>query len=283
MNSSSTFTKVSVVGLGQVGLQTAEYIKNKGLLVFGYDIDEQAVSRAKNRGILATTHFQKIPNDIDFYVICVSTLLSDGIRPDLSPVFDVCEKIGKSVRRPSLVSIESTIIPGTSKKIYENLFNQRIPLVHVPHRYWSGDPVNHGVRQLRVIGAVNDESLRVGLMFYRDILDIPLHVAASVGVAEMCKIAENAYRYVCLAFAEELRMICDEAGLSFSEVREACNTKWNINLLEARNGVGGHCLPKDIHYLGSLTKHNLLLKAATIVDEQYREWISKRNTPYSSS
>jgi UDP-N-acetyl-D-mannosaminuronic acid dehydrogenase len=179
-----------------------------------------------------------------------------------------------------LVSIESTIVPGTSRKIYENIFNKSINLVHVPHRYWAGDPVKHGVRQLRVIGAVNQGSLEVGIKFYRDMLDIPLHVCSSIEVAEMCKIAENAYRYVQIAFAEELRMICETLGLSFNEVREACNTKWNVEILEARDGIGGHCLPKDIRYLSSLTIHNTLLKGAIKADEEYRKWLSgKRKNP----
>jgi len=177
----------------------------------------------------------------------------------------------------SLVSIESTVVPGTSRKVYEDILERKLALVHVPHRYWSGDPVNHGVCQLRVIGAINDKSLEVGLGFYKDILDIPLYVASSIEVAEMCKIAENAYRYVCIAFVEELRMICEELGLNFDEVRDACNTKWNIGMLEARNGIGGHCLPKDIRYLMHLTKYNLLLKSAILVDKQYRSWLKQRD------
>lgn len=272
---SSSALKVVVAGLGQVGLPTAEYIKNRGLHVFGYDISEQAVLKARNRGIMATSSFQELPEDVYIDIICVSTLLSHSEEPDLSPVFDVCEKIAKRRSKPRLVSIESTIIPGTTRKIYEEIFNRNVAMVHVPHRYWSGDPVNYGVRQLRVIGAVNEESLRIGLSFYKDILDIPLYIVSSVESAEMSKIAENAYRYICIAFAEELRMICEEMGLDFDEVRKACNTKWNIDILEARDGIGGHCLPKDIRYLASLTEHNLLLKSAILVDEQYRKWISR--------
>jgi len=199
------------------------------------------------------------------------------MEPDLSSIFDVCEKISEKAMDHSLVSIESTVIPGTSRKVYEDILERRLTLIHVPHRYWSGDPVNHGVRQLRVIGAINDKSLEVGLDFYKDVLDIPLYVVSPIEVAEMCKIAENAYRYVCIAFVEELRMICEELGLDFDEVRDACNTKWNIDMLEARNGIGGHCLPKDIRYLASLTKHNLLLKSAISVDKQYRRWRLNQN------
>ena len=66
-------------------------------------------------------------------------------------------------------------------------------------------------------------------------------------------------------------MICEELNLDFNEVRKACNTKWNIEILEARDGIEGHCLPKDIRYLASLTKYNILLNSAIKVDEKYRE------------
>ena len=267
--------KVCVLGLGEVGLPTAKYILNHGLNVYGYDISITAVERAKREGISKATHIWDEVPPVDVYVICASTLLK-GDAPDLSPIFDVCEKISKRADPNSLVSIESTIVPGTSRKIYEDLFNRNINLVHVPHRYWAGDPIRHGVRQLRVIGAINQESLEAGIKFYKDMLGIPLHICPLIEIAEMCKIVENAYRYVQIAFAEELRMICEALGLDFNEVRMACNTKWNIEILEAREGIGGHCLPKDIRYLASLTAHNTLLKSAIKVDEEYRKWLAKK-------
>ena len=268
-------TKVCVLGLGQVGLPTARYILEKGLEVWGYDINPVTIERAKEEGTLrATGNWHEIP-PVDIYIICVSTMLKNDL-PDLSPIFDACEKISQKARSSSLVSIESTIMPGASKKVYENIFNKNINLVHVPHRYWAEDQANHGVKQLRVIGAVNPESLNIGLKFYRDILKMPLHVVPSIEIAEMCKISENAYRYVQIAFAEELKMICEQIGLNFNEVRNACNTKWNIQMPEAREGIGGHCLPKDIRHLASLTTYNTILKSAIIVDEKYREWLSQR-------
>ncbi|MEM2661417.1 MAG: NAD(P)-binding domain-containing protein [Candidatus Aenigmatarchaeota archaeon] len=272
------FEKVCITGLGEVGLPTAMYISSKGLTVFGYDINKDVVSRALKCGIKSVENFESLPSDIDAYIICVSTSLTSFEEPDLTPVFDVCGKIAKRKQKSVLVSIESTIIPGTTRKIYEEIFqaDKNVYLVHIPHRYWSGNPVKYGVRQSRVIGAVNGESLKKGIYFYSNILDIPLHPVSRVEVAEMSKIMENAYRYVCIAFAEEARMICEELGLDFEEVRKACNTKWNIEILEARNGISGHCLPKDIRYLTSLTKYNTLLRSAMLVDEQYRLWLSRR-------
>ncbi len=219
----------------------------KGLEAWGYDINPIATKRAKEKEILrATSYWHKIP-PVDIYIICISTMLKSDV-PDLSPIFDVCEEISQKARSSSLVSIESTTIPSTSKKVYENIFNKNVNLVHLPHRYWAKDQGRHGVKQLRVIGAVNPESLNIGLRFYKDLLKIPLHIVSSIEIAEMSKITENAYRYVQIAFAEELEMICKEIKLNFNEERGACNTKWNIEIFEARDGIKGHCLPKDIRH-----------------------------------
>jgi len=265
--------KVCVVGLGEVGLPTALYIKDKGFEVWGYDISPNALRRAEERGIKVGESLHKIP-PINIYVICVSTGLKNS-KPDMSAIYDICEKIVE-IGKPRLVSIESTVTPGTCRKVYENVFNKEVSLVHVPHRYWSGDPEHYGVKQLRVIGSIDAESLEKGLKFYRDELKIPLYIAPSIEVAELCKIAENAYRYVQIAFAEELKMICDELELDFNEVREACNTKWNIEILEARDGIKGHCLPKDIRYLISLTSFNNLLKAAVETDQIYQVFLERK-------
>lgn len=266
--------KICVLGLGQVGLPTASYILNRGLEVWGYDIKENATGKAREHGIKATTNWSEIP-PADIYVVCVSTLLK-GDLPDLTPVFEVCDKIAEKAEPPSLTSIESTIIPGTCRKIHNDIFKEKIALVHVPHRYWSGDSERYGVKQMRVIGAMDDKSLKAGIDFYKNTLRVPLFAAPSIEVAEMSKVAENAYRYLQIAFAEELKMTCGDLGLDFEKVREACNTKWNIEMLEARDGINGHCLPKDILYLASVGPHNLLTQSAITVDKAYRKWLAER-------
>jgi UDP-N-acetyl-D-mannosaminuronic acid dehydrogenase len=269
--------KVCVIGLGEVGLATAKYIADKKLDLWGYDISSVAVKRAKEAGILKVTqNWDDVPL-VDVYLICIYTGLK-GEAPDLSAIFDVCEKIKvktTSSAKP-LVSIESTIVPGLCKQVFKEIFDEHIHLVHVPHRYWAEEPLKHGVKQSRVIGGVDSESLEAGVKFYRNVLGVPLYVASRVEVAEMCKIAENAYRFVQIAFAEELRMVCEECGLNFDDVRKACNTKWNIEILEAREGISGHCLPKDIRYLASLTRFSKLMKNALVVDGQYRKWLARK-------
>lgn len=267
--------KVCVVGLGQVGLPTALYIAERGFDVRGYDISEKAVRNGKNIGIEATVNWDDIPTT-DIYVICVSTSLIDK-NPDITAVFDICRMIAKKAEPSSLVSIESTIVPGTCRKINVDIFEYSHSLIHVPHRYWAGDPERHGVKQTRVIGAVDTESLEKGLNFYKRQLDIPLHIVPFIEIAEMSKIAENAYRYLQIAFAEELSMMCEQLGFDFQDVRTACNTKWNTKILEARDGIKGHCLPKDIRYLASLSK-NSLLESAIFVDNVYQQWLTQRKS-----
>jgi UDP-glucose 6-dehydrogenase len=71
-------------------------------------------------------------------------------------------------------------------------------------------------------------------------------------------------------------MICEKTQLNFDELRTACNTKWNIEIPEARDGIGGHCLPKDVKYFASLASSNTLIESAVIVDKKYREWLSQK-------
>lgn len=265
--------KACVIGLGQVGLPTALYIAEHGLEVWGYDISESTVEKAKSVEIEATTHWNKVP-PADVYVICVNTVLVNN-KPDMRAIFDVCEKIVRK-NKSALVSVESTIVPGTCRKIHESVFKGNTSLIHVPHRYWVGAPLEHGVKQNRVIGAVNEKSLKQGLWFYEDQLEIPLYVASSIEVAEMSKIAENAYRFVQIAFAEELKIICEDLGMDFEDTRRACNTKWNIEILEARNGIEGHCLPKDIRYLASIGKNNFLIEGAVLIDNAYKRFLMKK-------
>ncbi|HEY4675065.1 MAG TPA: NAD(P)-binding domain-containing protein [Candidatus Bathyarchaeia archaeon] len=266
--------KICVLGLGEVGLPTAMYCKRKGLQVFGYDIKQEAVERARKHGMKASTDWQEIPGS-DVYIVCVYAGLKNG-NPDFSSIIDVCKKINEKKLKTCLVSIESTLMPGLCRKLYEDVFQKRVRLVHVPHRFFAGDPVKHGVKQVRVIGAINDESLEEGWKFYNKILDVPLHKVSSIEIAEMVKIAENTYRYVQIAFAEELKITCDKSGIDFNQVREACNTKWNIEIPEARDGIGGHCLPKDTRYFASLTNNTRLVNAAMLVDETYRKWINEK-------
>ena len=248
--------KVCVVGLGTVGTPTARYLREHGLQVHGYDLAERSLNSVET-----FTKWEKVPQS-DIYVVTVS---SEAVQ-------FVCGKIAKKEKK-ALVAVESTVQVGTCRRI-SNEFGLK-SLVHCPHRYWAENPKNHGICQLRVIGALNEESLERSMEFYRS-LDIPLHVCPTIEVAEMCKIAENAYRFVQIAFAEELRMICEAKGISFNDVRKACNTKWNTEILEARKGILGTCLPKDTRYLKILADHTPLIDGAILTDQVYQKKQGKK-------
>ena len=111
-------------------------------------------------------------------------------------------------------------------------------------------------------------------------LGIPMHPVSSVEVAELTKIVENAHRYLQIAFAEELYLYCKSNGISFSELRESLNTKWNVEVLEPRDGIGGHCLPKDTKMFinSSNTIKSKILQAAMEIDEDYREYRKKMDS-----
>ena len=102
-----------------------------------------------------------------------------------------------------------------------------------------------------------------------------MHPVSEVEIAEITKIAENADRYLQIAFAEELYLYCQADNINFPELRDALNTKWNVGILEPREGIGGHCLPKDIKMFLQLRRKNKILTAAIEVDEDYKRYRAK--------
>ena len=262
---------VCVIGLGTVGLPTAVYLQNVGCEVIGYDVNSSAIARA-NMYIPAVRDLKTIPQNTEVFIICVSTMFSQG-KPDAKNVNEACFKIS-DLFHPKLVSVESTVPIGTCRAIHNTIFDGEVNLAHVPHRYWPGDPKRFGVAQTRVAGAVNNKSLIEAKKFYRG-LAIPILEVEPVEIAEMAKIAENAYRYVQISFAEELREICERNNINFDMLREACNSKWNIEIPEARTGIGGTCLPKDIQYLVAAAQNKMfepdLLISAIHADRKYVE------------
>ncbi len=302
-NHRSKYNKVVVIGLGQLGLPVAKYVKEKGFDAYGYDISEKAMTTAEsNFGIKKASSF----NDFDVLIICVSTHVPDDMfSPQVDGLMSVVEKISREAKSGALISIESTIPKGTSQKVFEKL-DHRLHVVHAPHRWYALEEQEHGVNQLRILGGVSKCCLQEGLRFYdgkigsdKDAaaaaasttsptiaasggihaLSIPMHPVSSIEVAELTKIIENAHRYLQIAFAEELYLYCKSTNISFAELRDSLNTKWNVNVLEPRDGIGGHCLPKDTKMFinSSNAIKSKILQAATEIDEDYREYIQSRD------
>ncbi|MGI0039115.1 MAG: NAD(P)-binding domain-containing protein [Nitrososphaera sp.] len=270
--------KVLVIGLGQIGYSNAEYMTIKGLAVDGYDISEKAVQRALEDQVIRKRAHNFA--GYDYYIICISTHRPDDMfSPHLDGLYEIAKRLSYEGKAGALVGIDSTVTRGTSEKIIE-ILGHRLHVVHVPHRFYINEKSEHGVRQTRVVGGCGQCCIEKARQFYGEMLDIPLHPVRSVDVAELCKIVENSYRFMEIAFAEELRMFCERSGIDFQELRGAINTKWNIKVLEAKEGIGGHCLPKDSQMFLSLSKNVLnssIIEAAKKVDAEYRYHISSPN------
>lgn len=271
--------KILVIGLGEIGYSNSEYMTKKGLHVDGFDINPDAVFRAIKDGVIKKEASSF--SNYDFYVICVSTHKPENMSiPYLDGVFEIVEKISKEGKSGSLLGIDSTIPRGTSQEI-ANLLNHKLHVVHVPHRYYKFEKEKHGVNQTRVIGSYDDCCFELAEKIYGKILGIPLHKVSNIDIAEMTKIAENSYRYVQIAFAEELKMLCDNIGINFDELRDAINTKWNVDILEAQKGIGGHCLPKDSQMILNLEQggiKNSIIESSKKIDSQYRMHIKKKKS-----
>jgi UDP-N-acetyl-D-mannosaminuronic acid dehydrogenase len=290
--------KVLIIGLGQLGLPAAGYVRERGFDTYGYDINTKAIEIAERTvGIKQAIDFGS--DDFDVYVITVSTHNSDDMfSPQIDAVLSIADKISREAKKDgALVSIESTIPKGTSKKVCQ-ILNHRLHVVHAPHRWYALEEKEHGVNQLRVIGGVCDCCLRAGMSFYngytsiedevggetfptipsfRRSLGIPMYSVSNIEIAETTKVIENAHRYLQIAFAEELYLYCQANNIKFSELRDALNTKWNVDILEPREGIGGHCLPKDTKMFleSSKSRTNKIFTAAMKVDRDYRRYRAK--------
>ena len=263
--------KILIIGLGQIGYSNAEYMTTLGLKVDGYDISEKAIQRALENKVIQNkaTSFE----GYDYYVICISTHRPENMFvPFLDGLFEITQRLASEGKTGALVGIDSTITRGTSEKV-KQILNHRLHVVHVPHRFYVHEKQEHGVKQTRVLGACAPCCENKAKSFYGQMLKIPLYVVSSVDVAELTKIVENSYRFLEIAFAEELKMVCDNSKINFDELRKAINTKWNIKILEAKDGIGGHCLPKDSQMFLEFSNDSLvtsLIKAAKMIDQQYR-------------
>lgn len=306
------FNRVLIVGLGQLGVPVAKYAMETGFEnVYGYDISPTAMDRAeKTAGIKTASDF----SDFDVYVLCVSTHKPEDIfSPQVEGLLSIVDRISREAKKDgALVSIESTVPKGTSKKVHE-ILNHRLHVVHAPHRWYALEEKEHGVNQPRVIGGVCECCLNAGMQFYNggsslssfssipnnnslsssftylscscQSLGIPMHPVSEVEIAEIAKVAENAQRYLQIAFAEDLYLYCQANNMNFSQLRDALNTKWNVNILEPREGIGGHCLPKDtkmfLQSSSSKSTRSKILTAAMEVDQDYQRHRHSRGSTSS--
>ena len=254
-----------VVGIGEIGGGIMREIATQDGKdrIFGVDVNENILEEFESEGFHVG---KKIPIANNYIIAVYST----------HQVLGVAHEIPLDMN--PLVSVEATDEPGTIKKIH-NIFSRRgeCDLFCFPHRYNPKDSEHKFFNIHRVAGSFSEKSTNRGVEFYKRYMDEALIHIYPIEIVELCKPMENTFRFIEIAFAEELKMRCKEKDIDFETLREAMNTKWNIEILEARNGIGGKCLPKDSsiinHYFGNFN----IINAAIESDSEYKGF--KRKMP----
>lgn len=264
-------TRVSVIGLGYVGMPLARIVARHGYQVVGFDIDKKRIDTLRKAEKIITTDKrnsadQKISftnskdhlDETNIYIICVPTPVNEDRTPDLSPLRKASETVGHKLQRGSLVLVESTVNPGVSSETVIPILEHASRLkagkdfdyAHCPERINPGDNVYTTANIPRVLGATTKEGLSRSLAFYRSILDAPIKTMGSVEEAEATKMLENAFRDINIAFVNEVAMAFEREGIDIVNVINGAATKpFGFMAHYPGCGVGGHCIPVDPHYL----------------------------------
>lgn len=290
--------RVVVIGLGYVGVPLAAAVAATGARVVGVDIDAKKVAsvnagrsplRGKEPGLTALLKEQVEerrfratldPADAanaDVVAVCVETPIDSSTHdPSYKALKTALASIGPHLKRGALVSIESTLAPGTMATVVRPALERAskmkvgrdIHLVHCPERLTTGKLLHHLTELPRVLGANNPKAVRRGVAFYQRFVNAEIH-PTDWTTAEVVKTAENAYWDVQIAFANEVALISEELGVDAYRVRELVNTCPYRMMLVPGAGVGGHCIPKDPWLLVSpavQTKPELIPTARAVND-----------------
>ncbi len=267
--------KVAVVGLGYVGLPMAVAVARKGYNVLGLDVNQKAVdcvnagdnyigdvddaelTKLVNDKMLSATSDYANINDIDVIMVAVPTPLDKYQQPDSSFVVAATNSIVANVKKQTLVVLESTTYPGTTREIVAPAFTEKgftvgedIYIAFSPERVDPGNEVYKTANTPKVVGGMTENCNEVSKAFYEQILDAKVHMVSSPEIAEMEKIYENTFRNINIALANEMTILCDKMGIDFWEVIKAAKTKpYGFMAFYPGPGVGGHCIPIDPFYL----------------------------------
>lgn len=264
--------KACFMGLGYIGLPTAIIAAKHGVDVLGVDINPNVVEMT-NQGKLhiiepgleeclqevVTTQKLKASTTAeksDAYFIVVPTPFKGNHEPDISYVEAATRSVLPLLKEGDLYVIESTSPVGTTEKMQTLIFSERpdlkdkIYIAYCPERVLPGNVIYELVHNDRVIGGINPESTDKAVEFYSLFVQGSLHKTNSK-TAEMCKLTENSSRDVQIAFANELSLICDKAGINVWELIELANKHPRVNILQPGCGVGGHCIAVDPYFITS--------------------------------
>lgn len=269
---------ISVVGLGYIGLPTAAVIASRGIKVVGVDVSASVVDTVNSGGVhivepdldiavhgAVSTGYLKAyesAQPADVFLIAVPTPFDENHDPDLSFIESASRSVARVLRPGNTVILESTSPVGATEQMCGWMAEERpdlsfppqkgeqsdIRVAHCPERVLPGQVLRELVDNDRVIGGLTDLCAEAAKSAYQLFVRGEL-VCTDVRTAEMCKLTENAFRDVNIAFANELSLLCDRYGISAWELIALANRHPRVNILQPGAGVGGHCIAVDPWFL----------------------------------
>lgn len=290
--------KACFMGLGYIGLPTAIIAAKHGVEIVGVDINP-AVVEMTNQGKLhiiepgmeemlqdvvksGMLHASTTPETSDAYFIVVPTPFKGDHEPDISYVESATRMVIPFLKEGDLYVIESTSPVGTTNKMTQLIFNERpelkdkIYIAYCPERVLPGNVIYELVHNDRVIGGMNEESTKKAQMFYGQFVQGTLHPTNSK-TAEMCKLTENSSRDSQIAFANELSIICDKAGINVWELINLANKHPRVNILQPGCGVGGHCIAVDPYFItAEFPAESKMISTAREVNNYKAFWCAEK-------
>lgn len=293
-------TKVVMMGLGYIGLPTAALIAGKGIKVVGVDVKTETVEIINQgkvhivepdlEGLVNYVVVNELlrasvtPELADVFLIAVPTPFKEGYIPDLAFVESATKMIAPFLQKGNLVILESTSPVGTTEKMASWIFSMRpelqneIYLAYCPERVLPGRILFELENNDRAIGGLNSPSAEKAASFYSLFVRGDLHITNS-RTAEMCKLVENSFRDTNIAFANELSIICDKAGINVWELIELANKHPRVKILSPGPGVGGHCIAVDPWFIvHDFPEESKIIKAAREVNNFKTEWVIAKVT-----
>lgn len=299
--------KVGVVGLGYVGLPLAVENAKAGFQTIGFDIQPlkvEMVNQGKNyigdvidlelaevvrNGMLRATNEFDFIQEVDFIAICVPTPLDVHRQPDISYVKASADIISKHMKKETVIVLESTTYPGTTRELIMPILEQGsglkcekdFYLAFSPERVDPGNPIYKTKNTPKVVGGIGKSAAEVAAFMYRAVLDGDVLEVSSPEVAEMEKILENTYRNVNIALVNELAMLCKKIDINIWEVIEAAKTKpYGFQAFYPGPGLGGHCIPLDPYYLSWKAReydfHTSMIESSMMINDQMPEYCVQR-------
>lgn len=289
--------KICVIGLGYIGLPTAALLTRMGYCVDGVDVN-QAVVKTINSGnihivepdleehVRSAVEAGKLkayaaPSPADVYMICVPTPFHEGQGiplPNIDYVLQATRSIAPHVKAGDIIILESTSPVGTTEKIGEELVSvgvdiQGVHIAYCPERVLPGRIMLELVENDRVVGGLTPDATIAVAAFYRGFVRGAV-LETDSKTAEMCKLTENSFRDVNIAFANELSIVCKNFGIDVWNLLALANRHPRVNILQPGAGVGGHCIAVDPWFIAAADPDNTkLIQAARHVNNSKAEWV----------